>query len=108
MNWGAISPALGTLLGAGLGAAAAAPTGGLSLAALPAMAPSIAAGGAVGGALGTVGGAMAPKDMPPPPATQLPGTKPMMPNSMQQGGLAQELQKLQPGQGGFLKRPFIG
>lgn len=105
MNWGTMGPALGTLGGAGLTAAmiASAPaTGGLSLAALPA----IGAGGAIGGAAGMVGGQLAPKDnpipagMPPPPKTQLPNSQ--QTTASQFGG------NLQPGQGGFLRHPFVG
>jgi len=99
MNWGAITPALGTLLGAGLGAATAGPGGALA---------GAQAGGMIGGATGGVAGQFMPKDMPPPPMTQLPGAKPQMPPSMaNQGPQGLSLQGLMPGQGGFLRRPFV-
>jgi len=99
MNWGAITPALGTLLGAGLGAATAGPGGALA---------GAQAGGMIGGATGGVAGQFMPKDMPPPPTAQLPGAKPQMPMATPpQGQQGLTLQGLMPGQGGFLKHPFV-
>lgn len=102
MNWGALAGPLGMLGGAGAGYALAPATGGLSAAL-----PFIATGAGLGGATGSVGGQFAPKDMPP-PAGAPPSAKPQMPQTGPQPSLAQQLQQnLMPGQGGFLKRPFV-
>ena len=104
MNWGALMPALGTLGGVGggaLGAVLAPATFGASIPAAAAL------GGTIGGAAGAVGGQFMPKDMPPPPTTQLPGQKAQLPASQQTSAMP-FMQNLAPGQGGFLKRPFVG
>ena len=70
----------------------------------------LAEGGGLGATAGSLAGQLAPKDMPPPAGAPPSGKSqtPQMPVGSQNTIAAKLSEQLQmPGQGGFLKRPFV-